>query len=107
MFGFFAAKIASIKNPALLSPIFLAKVFRRLAFKTGGKMADICAPMSGNIWKIVAKEGDKVKEDDELIIMEVMKMEVPITAPCDGTIACIKVKEEDAVEADAVVIVLE
>ena len=70
-------------------------------------MADICAPMSGNIWKILVKEGDKVKADDELMIMEVMKMEVPITAPADGEVKSLKVKEEDAVEADVVVAVVE
>ena len=70
-------------------------------------MADICAPMSGNIWKILVKEGDKVKEGDELMIMEVMKMEVPIACACDGVVKQLSVKEEDAVEADAVVAVVE
>lgn len=70
-------------------------------------MTDICAPMSGNIWKILVKEGDKIKADDELMIMEVMKMEVPVTSPMDGVVKSLKVKEEDAVEADAVVAVVE
>ena len=70
-------------------------------------MADICAPMSGNIWKILVKEGDKVKEGDELMIMEVMKMEVPIACSSDGEVKQIAVKEEDAVEADTVVAVVE
>ncbi|MDR1922259.1 MAG: acetyl-CoA carboxylase biotin carboxyl carrier protein subunit [Candidatus Adiutrix sp.] len=64
------------------------------------KMADVSAPMSGNIWKILVKEGDRVKADDELMIMEVMKMEVPVASPCDGVVKCLTVKEEDAVEAD-------
>ena len=70
-------------------------------------MAEICAPMSGNIWKILVKEGDKVKADDELMIMEVMKMEVPVTAPAAGVVTALKVKEEDAVEADMVLAVVE
>ena len=70
-------------------------------------MADISAPMSGNIWKILVKEGDQVKADDELMIMEVMKMEVPITSTCDGKVKSLKVKEEDAIEADTVVAVIE
>jgi len=70
-------------------------------------MADICAPMSGNIWKILVKTGDRVKADDELMIMEVMKMEVPVTSPIDGEVKSLAVKEEDAVEADAVVAVVE
>ncbi|MDR1656044.1 MAG: acetyl-CoA carboxylase biotin carboxyl carrier protein subunit [Deltaproteobacteria bacterium] len=63
-------------------------------------MAEILAPMSGNIWKILVKEGDKVSEDDEIIIMEAMKMEIPITAPQDGVVKSLKVKEGDPVEAD-------
>ncbi len=70
-------------------------------------MADVLAPMSGNIWKILVKEGDAVQADDELMIMEVMKMEVPVTAPCAGTVKSLKVKEEDAVEAESVVAVLD
>ncbi|MDR2827394.1 MAG: biotin/lipoyl-binding protein [Candidatus Adiutrix intracellularis] len=70
-------------------------------------MADILAPMSGNIWKILIKPGDKVKAEDELLIMEVMKMEMPITAICDGEVKNLKVKEEDAVEADDVLVVIE
>ena len=70
-------------------------------------MAEISAPMSGNIWKILVKEGDKVKADDELMIMEVMKMEVPVTTPVDGEVKSLKVKEEDAIEADTVVAVVE
>lgn len=70
-------------------------------------MAEVCAPMSGNIWKILVKEGDNVKADDELMIMEVMKMEVLVTSPMDGEVKGLKVKEEDAVEADAVLAVVE
>jgi biotin carboxyl carrier protein len=70
-------------------------------------MSDIISPMSGNIWKILVKEGDKVHEDDELIIMEAMKMEIPVTAPADGLIKNIRVKEGDPVEAETVLIELE
>jgi acetyl-CoA carboxylase biotin carboxyl carrier protein len=70
-------------------------------------MAEIQAPMSGNIWKILIKEGDKVNQDEELIIMEAMKMEIPVTAPDAGTIKSLLVKEGDPVEADSVLIILE
>lgn len=70
-------------------------------------MADVLAPMSGNIWKILVKEGDAVQADDELMIMEVMKMEVPVTTACAGTVKSLKVKEEDAVEAESVVAVVD
>ena len=70
-------------------------------------MANILSPMSGNMWKILVKEGDVVKADDELMIMEVMKMEVPVTSPCDGTVKSLLVKEEDTVEADTILAVVE
>jgi acetyl-CoA carboxylase biotin carboxyl carrier protein len=70
-------------------------------------MADVLAPMSGNIWKILVKEGDRVEADDELIIMEAMKMEIPVTAPGPGTVKSLLVKEGEPVEADSVLATLE
>jgi acetyl-CoA carboxylase biotin carboxyl carrier protein len=70
-------------------------------------MSDIIAPMSGNIWKILVKEGDKVHEDDELLIMEAMKMEIPVTAPSTGLVKNIMVKEGDPVEAETLLMKLE
>ncbi len=70
-------------------------------------MVDIVAPMSGSIYEIAVSVGDQVSEDDEVIILEALKMENPIYAPADGTVAEIKVKEGDEVEANAVLMVLE
>ena len=70
-------------------------------------MADITAPMSGKMWKILVNVGDSVSEDDEVAILEAMKMEIPVVSPEDGTIKEIKVKEGDAIEAEAVIMVLE
>ena len=64
-------------------------------------MADILAPMSGNIWKILVKDGDQVRVDDEILIMEAMKMEIPVDSPAEGRVS-LKVREGDSVEADAV-----
>ncbi|MDR0548724.1 MAG: acetyl-CoA carboxylase biotin carboxyl carrier protein subunit [Deltaproteobacteria bacterium] len=69
-------------------------------------MVDILAPMSGNIWKILVKPGDPVAEDDELIVMEAMKMEIPVTAPHKGVVAKIHVVEGDPVEADSPLITI-
>ena len=69
-------------------------------------MAEITAPMSGKMWKILVNVGDTVSEDDEVAILEAMKMEIPVVTPSDGTIQEIKVKEGDAVEAEAVIMVL-
>ena len=68
---------------------------------------EITAPMAGNIWKIHVGVGDQVKYEDELMVLEALKMENPIYAPVDGTVAEIKVSENDAVEANQVLIVLD
>ena len=68
---------------------------------------EILAPMPGSIVEILVKEGDEVKEDDELLILEAMKMENPICAPSDGVVKEIRVKEKDTVEVDQVLVVLE
>jgi len=67
---------------------------------------EIIAPMPGKIVKILVKVGDQVKEDDELLILEAMKMENPIFSTSDGTVNEIKVKEGDSVSSDQVLIVL-
>ena len=68
---------------------------------------EVTAPMAGNIWKILVKVGDQVQYEDELMILEALKMENPIYAPVDGTVAEIKVSENDAVEANQVLMVLD
>ncbi len=68
---------------------------------------DVTAPMAGNIWKILVKVGDQVQFEDELMILEALKMENPIYAPVDGTVAEIKISENDAVEANQVLMVLD
>jgi acetyl-CoA carboxylase biotin carboxyl carrier protein len=68
---------------------------------------EILAPMPGNIIEILVKAGDEVKEDDELLILEAMKMENPICAPSDGVVKEVRVKEKDVVEVDQLLVVLE
>ncbi len=69
-------------------------------------MAEITAPMSGKMWKILVNVGDSVSEDDEVAILEAMKMEIPVVSPGDGAIKEIRVKEGDAVEAESVIMIL-
>lgn len=59
---------------------------------------DIKAHITGTVWKIEVAAGDAVEEDDVLIILESMKMEMPIEAPFDGTITEILCAEGDAVQ---------
>ena len=68
---------------------------------------EVTAPMAGNLWKILVKVGDQVQFEDELMILEALKMENPIYAPVDGTVAEIKISENDAVEANQVLMVLD
>jgi len=68
---------------------------------------EIKAPMTGKIVSIVVNQGDKVKADDEVIIMDAMKMEIPVCAPADGTVKEINVKEGDSVKTDQLLMILE
>ena len=61
-------------------------------------MADVLAHITGTVWKIEVQPGITVEEGQVLIILESMKMEMPVEAPCGGTIAEIKVKEGEAVD---------
>jgi len=63
--------------------------------------------VTGNVWKIEVKEGDTVEEEDVIMILESMKMEIPVEAPCAGTVTSILVKEKDAVTEDQVVAIIE
>ncbi len=70
-------------------------------------MADeIHAEMVANVWKVVAKPGDQVEEGDTLVILESMKMEIPVVAESDGVVKQIAVGEGDVVqEGDLIAIV--
>ena len=70
-------------------------------------MAEILAPMAGKIIEIKVNVGDSVHEDDEVAVIEAMKMEMPIMAYSDGTIKEIKVAKGDSVEADQVLMIIE
>ena len=67
---------------------------------------EVKAPMPGKILEVLVKVGDQVKEDDEVIMLEAMKMENPIYAPADGTVKEIKVKANDSVETDQLMMVI-
>lgn len=70
-------------------------------------MSDITAPMGGKIIDIKIKVGDSVNEGDEVVILEAMKMELPIVSDDAGTVKEIKCANGDAVEAEAVLVILE
>ena len=70
-------------------------------------LVNVKSEIAGNVWKIQAKPGDKVEADGEIIILESMKMEIPVLAPKAGVIKEIKVDEGEAVGEGQLVAVLE
>ena len=70
-------------------------------------MSEITAPMGGKVLDVKVKPGDTVNEDDEVIILEAMKMELPVVATSSGTVKEVRCKNGDAVEAEAVLVVLD
>lgn len=68
---------------------------------------DVKSEITGKVWQIVTKPGDTLDEDDDILILESMKMEIPVPAPEDGTLVEILVAEGDAVEEGQVVAVME
>ncbi len=68
----------------------------------GAGSVKVEAGAAGKIFKIEAKVGQSVKKGDAVVILEAMKMEIPVVAPQDGTIASIDVAVGDPVEAGAV-----
>ena len=67
---------------------------------------EVLVPLAGSIWEVLVDVGDEVEEDDELVIIEALKMENPVYAPCDGTISEIRVKKGDVVEDDDVIMII-
>jgi acetyl-CoA carboxylase biotin carboxyl carrier protein len=68
---------------------------------------EVKAELVGNVWKVEAKAGDKVEEDDILLILESLKMEIPVVAPVAGTVREILVKEQDVVKEGQVLVVID
>ncbi|HEY5679631.1 MAG TPA: acetyl-CoA carboxylase biotin carboxyl carrier protein subunit [Pseudomonadales bacterium] len=68
---------------------------------------EVESEVQGNVWKIEVGEGDRVSAGDVLIILESMKMEIPVEAPVSGVVAELRVREEEAVEEEQILLVLE
>ena len=68
---------------------------------------DVPAHITGTVWKIEKKVGDAVSEGDVILILESMKMEIPVEAPCSGTLVELRVSEGQHVEEGAVLAVIE
>ncbi len=66
-------------------------------------IVDVKTEITGNVWKIEAEPGQSMEEDEPIMILESMKMEIPVAAPEDGTLIEILVKEGDTVTEGTVV----
>ncbi len=71
-------------------------------------MADeIRAEMVANVWEVVVATGDPIEEGDTLVILESMKMEIPVLAESDGTVAELAVAEGDVVQEGDLIATIE
>jgi acetyl-CoA carboxylase biotin carboxyl carrier protein len=70
-------------------------------------MTEVVASMAGNVWKILVSVGDELEEDQDVVILESMKMEIPIATDFDGTVKEIKINEGDFVNEGDVLLIIE
>ena len=66
-----------------------------IADKGKAEMVDVKSEVAGRVWQIVAGEGETVAADDPIVILESMKMEIPVLSPVAGTVTRLAVGEED------------
>lgn len=67
---------------------------------------EIVAPLDGKVFQLHIKPGDKVEEDEEILVIEAMKMETPLFTPCNGTVIKVSVKEGDEVAENDVLVII-
>jgi acetyl-CoA carboxylase biotin carboxyl carrier protein len=70
-------------------------------------MSKVAAPVTGTVWKIQVAAGDSVNEGQTLVILESMKMEMPVEAPEQGRVSTVHVREGQAVEEGDVLVSLD
>ena len=70
-------------------------------------VVNVKSEIAGNVWKVQAKPGDKVEAEGEIVILESMKMEIPVLAPKAGVIKEIRVNEGEAIGEGQLIAVLE
>ncbi len=69
-------------------------------------MVEVCSEVSGSVWKIECEVGQAVSEGDTLVIVESMKMEIPVEATRSGTVKEIRVEQGTPVSEGTVVVLL-
>ena len=91
--GVAAAPRAAVPAPKAAAPAPKPAAPKATAPVVSAGDTTIEAPLPGNVWKVMVKEGQEVKEGDILIILEAMKMENEIYSPSNGTVAAVHVAE--------------
>ena len=67
--------------------------------------AQVTAPVPGMVLRITAQNGQEVAKDDEILVMDVMKMETPITAPCAGKVSILVAQTDKVATGDVLAVV--
>jgi len=70
-------------------------------------VAEIRAEMVANVWRVLVSEGDHVADGDTLVILESMKMEIPILAETTGVVSKLHVAEGDVVQEDELIAIID
>jgi len=70
-------------------------------------VAEIRAEMVANVWRVLVAEGDQVQDGDTLVILESMKMEIPVLAENSGVVSKLHVAEGDVVQEDELIAVID
>ena len=70
-------------------------------------VVNVKSEIAGNVWKIQVKAGDRVEAEGEIMILESMKMEIPVLAPRKGRVAEFRVNEGESVAEDQIVLLFE
>jgi biotin carboxyl carrier protein len=73
----------------------------------GVAVAEVRAELVANVWKVVVAEGDTVDEGDTLVILESMKMEIPVVAEDPGVVTTLSVAEGDVIQEGHLIAVIE
>ena len=68
---------------------------------------EVRAEMVANVWKVMVAAGDSVEDGDTLVILESMKMEIPVIAEVSGTVAELRVNEGDVVQEGDIIAVID
>lgn len=100
-----SASVASAPAPVAAAPVVAAPAPAPVAaapVTTGG--TTVPSPMMGLVFKIKVKVGETVAANQEVMVLEAMKMETPIYAPVAGTVTAIQVKEQDSVSEGQVLL---